>query len=240
MNRIFVHIGARKGSVELKNKNLKNILGKPLIVWTINHARMINKVFKTIVNTDSKQIANLSNKNGIDIVLKRPKKISNSRSSKFNAWKFAIKYLYDKKLITKDDIFIDLDCTCPLRSVESINEMIDKFVSFKKQKKKFDGIFTITEARKNPYFNLVEINDNGYLKLSKESKKRIVRRQDCPKVYEHVASTYIFKPEFIIKKKYLMSGKLIGHEIKKFMSWDIDNKFDFKIVEHLLKLKKYV
>jgi CMP-N-acetylneuraminic acid synthetase len=240
MNRIFVHIGARKGSVGLKNKNLKNILGKPLIAWTINHAKMINKVFKTIVNTDSKQIANLSNKNGIDIVLKRPKKISNSRSSKFNAWKFAIKYLYDKKLITKDDIFIDLDCTCPLRSVESINEMIDKFVSFKKQKKKFDGIFTITEARKNPYFNLVEINDNGYLKLSKESKKRIIRRQDCPKVYEHVASTYIFKPEFIIKKKYLMSGKLIGHEIKKFMSWDIDNKFDFKIVEHLLKLKKYV
>ena len=240
MNRIFVHIGARKGSVGLKNKNLKNIFGKPLIIWTIHHAKMINKVFKTIVNTDSKQIANLSNRNGIDIILKRPKKISNSKSSKFDAWKFAIKYLYDKKLITNDDIFVDLDCTCPLRSVGSINKMIDKFVSFKKQKKKFDGIFTITEARKNPYFNLVEINSNGYLKLSKEPKKRIVRRQDCPKVYEHVANAYIFKPEFIIKKKYLMAGKLIGHETKNFTSWDIDNKFDFKIAEYLLKLKKYV
>ena len=142
--------------------------------------------------------------------------------------------------MTKDDIFVDLDCTCPLRSVRSINKMIDKFVSFKKQKKKFDGIFTITEARKNPYFNLVEINSNGYLKLSKGQKKRIVRRQDCPKVYEHVANAYIFKPEFIIKKKYLMDGKLIGHETKNFMSWDIDNKFDFKIAEYLLKLKKYV
>ena len=135
MNRIFVHIGARKGSVGLKNKNLKNIFGKPLIIWTIHHAKMINKVFKTIVNTNSKQIVNLSNKNGIDIVLKRPNKISNSKSSKFDAWKFAIKYLYDKKLITNDDIFVDLDCTCPLRSVGSINKMIDKFVSFKKQKK---------------------------------------------------------------------------------------------------------
>ena len=80
MNRIFVHIGARKNSVGLKNKNLKNIFGKPLIIWTIRHAKMINKVFKTIVNTDSKQIANLSNRNGIDIILKRPKKISNSKS----------------------------------------------------------------------------------------------------------------------------------------------------------------
>ena len=233
MSRIFVHIGARKGSTGLKNKNLKKFLGKPLILWTIKQAKMTNKVFKTIVNTDSKRIANLSSKNGIDIILKRPKKISNSKSSKFDAWKFSIKYLYDKKLITNDDIFIDLDCTCPLRSLESIHKMIDKFVSFKKQKKKFDGIFTITKARKNPYFNLVEINNYGYLKLSKESKKIIVRRQDCPKVYEHVASTYIFKPEFIIKKKNLMSGKLIGHEVKNFMSWDIDDKFDYKVVNTL-------
>ena len=136
MSRIFVHIGARKGSTGLKNKNLKKFLGKPLILWTIKQAKMTNKVFKTIVNTDSKQIANLSSKNGIDIILKRPKKISNSKSSKFDAWKFAVKYLDDKKLITKDDIFVDLDCTCPLRSLRCINEMIDKFVFYKKQKKK--------------------------------------------------------------------------------------------------------
>ena len=172
MSRIFVHIGARKGSTGLKNKNLKIFLGKPLILWTIKQAKMTNKVFKTIVNTDSKQIANLSSKNGIDIILKRPKKISNSKSSKFDAWKFAVKYLYDKKLITDNDIFVDLDCTCPLRSVGSINKMIDKFVSFKKQRKDFDGIFTIATARKNPYFNLVEINRNGYLKLSKDLKTK--------------------------------------------------------------------
>ena len=135
MSRIFVHIGARKGSTGLKNKNLKKFLGEPLILWTIKQAKMTNNVFKTIVNTDSKQIANLSSKNGIDIILKRPKKISNSKSSKFDAWKFAVKYLDDKKLITKDDIFVDLDCTCPLRSLQCINEMIDKFVIYKKQKK---------------------------------------------------------------------------------------------------------
>ena len=238
MNRIFVHIGARKGSVGLKNKNLKNIFGKPLIIWTIHHAKMINKVFKTIVNTDSKQIVNLSNKNGIDIVLKRPKKISNSKSSKFDAWKFAVKYLYDKKLITDNDIFVDLDCTCPLRSLQCINEMIDKFVFYKKQKKNFDGIFTIATARKNPYFNLVEMKRNGYLKLSKDLKTKIVRRQDCPEVYEHVAGAYILKPEFIIKKKYLMNGKIIGHKVNNFMRWDIDDKFDFMIAEILAKANK--
>ena len=238
MSRIFVHIGARKGSTGLKNKNLKKFLGKPLILWTIKQAKMTNNVFKTIVNTDSKQIANLSSKNGIDIILKRPKKISNSKSSKFDAWKFAVKYLDDKKLITKDDIFVDLDCTCPLRSLQCINEMIDKFVFYKKQKKNFDGIFTIATARKNPYFNLVEIKSNGYLKLSKDLKKKIVRRQDCPKVYEHIAGAYILKPKFIIKKKHLMNGKIIGHVVNNFMRWDIDDKFDFMVAESLAKIKK--
>ena len=78
------------------------------------------------------------------------------------------------------------------------------------------------------------------LLLIKNSKKKIVRRQDCPKVYEHVASTYVLKPEFIIQKEHLMDGRLIGHEIKNFRSWDIDNEFDFKVNEYLLKLKKYV
>ena len=42
------------------------------------------------------------------------------------------------------------------------------------------------------------------------------------------------------KKKHLMDGNFIRHEVKNFMCWDIDNKFDFKIAEYLLKLKKYV
>ena len=62
-------------------ETLRTFNGKPLIYWTIKQAKMTNKVFKTIVNTDSKRIANLSSKNGIDIILKRPKKISNSKSN---------------------------------------------------------------------------------------------------------------------------------------------------------------
>ena len=60
---------------------------------------------------------------------------------------------------------------------------------------------TTTAARKNPYFNLVEKNSKGFLKLSKVFKRKIYTRQDAPKVLEHVASMYALKPNFIIKKK---------------------------------------
>lgn len=239
MSKIFIHIGARKGSISVKNKNIKKIAGQPLIIWTINQAKKIDGVSKIIINTDSSKILNLAKKKKVDLLLKRPSNISNSKSSKFLAWKFAINYLRKKKLIDPEDIFVDLDCTCPLRKIKDINLMIKKFNNYKDQKKKFDGIFTIIKAKKNPYFNLVEYNSRGFLELSKKTKVAINRRQDCPKVFEHVASIYIFKPSFLLKNDSLMSGRLFGHEVDNYTNLDIDSNFDFEIVEYFLKKKKY-
>ncbi len=234
MNRIILHIGARHGSKGIKNKNIKKIFGKPLIYWTLQHAKRVNNISSIVINSDSQQILKLAKKMNIDIILKRPKKISSSKSPKLDAWKFAIKYLKSKNLISNKDIFVDFDCTCPLRDIKDTNEMIKKFITCKKLKKNFDGIFTIVKAKKNPYFNLVEQNKFGHLKISKSLKSKIVRRQDAPKVYEHVANTYVLKPDFISKTRSFMMGNLFGHIVKEKFSWDIDNNFDFKVAEYLL------
>ena len=237
MRKIFFHIGARKNSQGVKNKNIKLINGKPLIQWSIEQAKKIKKNSKIIVSSDSKKILNLSKKLKVDFLILRPKNLSSSKISKIYVWKHSVNYMLKKKLMDENDIFIDLDCTCPIRDINDIKLMIKKFNKFNKLRKKFDGIISITEARKNPYFNLVEKNKNNHLELSKKLKKNIVRRQDCPNVFEHVASIYVLKPLFILKKNFLMHGKLYGHLIKNFTGLDIDNKFDFKIVKYILGLK---
>lgn len=234
MSKIILHIGAREGSKGIKNKNIKKIFGKPLIYWTLKHAKKIKKISYIVINSDSQKILKLAKKMKINIILKRPKKISSSKSPKLDAWKFAIKYLKRRKLISNKDIFVDFDCTCPLRDIKDTNQMIKKFINYKKLKKNFDGIFTIVNAKKNPYFNLVEQNKFGHLKISKNLKNKIVRRQDAPKVYEHVANTYVLKPDFISKTRSFMTGNLFGHVVKEKFSWDIDNNFDFKVAEYLL------
>tara|TARA_B100001057_G_C22868943_1_gene957859 strand:- start:1968 stop:2693 length:726 start_codon:yes stop_codon:yes gene_type:complete len=237
MRKIFFHIGARKNSQGVKNKNIKLINGKPLIQWSIEQAKKIKRNSKIIVSSDSKTILNLSKKLKVDFLISRPKNLSSSKTSKIYVWKHSVNYMFKKKLMDENDIFIDLDCTCPIRDINDIKLMIKKFNKFNKLRKKFDGIISITEARKNPYFNLVEKNKNNHLELSKKLKKNIVRRQDCPNVFEHVASIYVLKPLFILKKNFLMHGKLYGHLIKNFTGLDIDNKFDFKIVKYILGLK---
>lgn len=235
MNKLFIHIGARKNSKGVKNKNIKIINGKPLIYWTIKHAKQIKNAYKIIVNTDSNKIIELSKKMNVDITIKRPKNISTSNSSKLSSWKFVVNYLKNNNLMFDDDIFLDFDCTTPSKNLDDTIKMINTFKKFKKLNKKFDGIFTITKAKKNPYFNLVETNKKGYLKLSKKIKKKIIRRQDAPDVYEHAANTYVLKPNFILKAKTFMSGNLLGFKISEKNSWDIDSDFDFKIAQYLMR-----
>ena len=101
---------------------------------------------------------------------------------------------------------------------------------------KVDVVFTICNARKNPYFNLVE-HEEGFLKISKKLKTPIIRRQDAPKVYEHVASIYVLSPEFIRNGNGLLSGKALGYDIGEFKSLDADSELDFELIEFLMKKK---
>ena len=52
MNKIFLHIGAREGSKGIKNKNIRKFLGKPLIYWTLKHAKKVNNFEAIVVNSD--------------------------------------------------------------------------------------------------------------------------------------------------------------------------------------------
>ena len=236
MNNIFIHIGARANSKGLRDKNILNFNGKPLILWSIILAKKINKKAKIIINTDSNKIIKLAKTYKVDYVLKRPSKLSSDKASKFSAWKYACNYLFKKKLIDENDLFLDLDCTCPLRKLNDIKKLINKFFNLRR-KKKFDAIFTITQARRNPYFNMME-EKNSYMVISKKFNKNIVRRQNAPKVYEHCGVGYALKPNFLLKKNNFLEGKLIGHKVPLITGFDIDNEFDLKMLKLLLKYEK--
>ena len=228
---IICHIGARSGSKGLKNKNIMNFYGKPLIAWTIEKAKRIKAIHKIIVSTDSLKIAKISKKYGAEVPFLRPKYLSGDKVSKFLVFKHSLKYLKKKYNFNNRDLFLDIDCTNPLIKKRDIIKIINLYL----KKDKIDGIYTISEANKNPYFNMVEYKKNGFLKLCKILKKKIIRRQDAPKVYSHVAGVYALSPNFINSKKNLMDGNCLGYEVKTECSFDIDNNHDLKIVKYFFK-----
>ncbi len=233
LKNVVFFVGARGGSRGLKNKNIKKINSKSLISITIRQIKSSKFYSNLIVSSDSKKIINEAKKNKVDFIIKRPKFLSSSTTAKFDVWKHAIN-AYEKKTKTKIDIFVDLDCTNPLRYTSDIDNIIQK----KLKTRKIDGIVTIASSRKNPYFNMVEYKDN-YLKPSKEIKIWPTRRQDNPEVYDQVASIYCLESSFVKKKSYLYEGKIKGYLMKEFQSFDIDNKFDFEIIKFLYKKYKF-
>jgi CMP-N-acetylneuraminic acid synthetase len=86
---------------------------------------------------------------------------------------------------------------------------------------------------------MVEPDKKGSLKISKKlSNNLIVRRQDAPLVFEHVASIYVLSPEYLLSSDNLLDGNLRGYNIGQDKSFDVDSELDFKIIEFLMSNKK--
>ena len=195
-------IGARGGSQGHPGKNIKELLGKPLIAWTIEAALQTPEIDKVIVSTDSKEIATIALEFGAETPFVRPDFLSGSEVGKFDVWKHALESC-EKYYNEEYEIFIDLDCTNPLRDSSDISNTIKQLRE--SIVRGVDTVFTICEARKNPYFNMVEEVDDGSLCMSNTLGSTVIRRQNAPSVYEHVASIYTMLPEHIKSKDHLFT-----------------------------------
>ena len=231
MSNILCTICARGGSKGVKNKNIKELNGKPLIAYTIEQAKASGLFEHIVISTDSDDIANVAKQYGAEVFFKRSEEMASDTAGKLDVIKDAFerseKY-YNKTF----DYLIDLDATAPLRSVEDI---INSFKQFKENNN--DNLITAMPSRRSPYFNLVEQDKDGKVYLSKKLDSAVVRRQDAPKSYDMNASIYIWKRDIILNENSIFLEKTGLYVMPEERSIDIDTEFDFKFVEFLMKEK---
>jgi len=225
--KILGTICARGGSKGFKNKNIRNLVGKPLIAYSIDYLKKWGKANKIVCSTDSKDIADIAKKYGADVPCLRPPELATDSISKIPVLQHIVK-ICEKQDNLKYDVIVDLDPTAPLRKLKFIDESFIKFIN-----SDANNLFSVSVAHKNPYFNMVEIDKNGYAHLCKEGS--YVRRQDAPQVYGLNASIYIYKRDFLIKTNSIYSEKSIIYEMPEISSIDIDREIDFLFIEFLLK-----
>jgi len=97
--KIIVIIPARGGSKGVPRKNIKPLLGKPLIAWTIEQAKMSKHIDKLIVSTDDKEIAEISQKYGAEVPFLRPKELAKDESPTIDTIMHAINWFEEKENI---------------------------------------------------------------------------------------------------------------------------------------------
>lgn len=227
MNRIC-SICARGGSKGVKNKNTRLLAGKPLIAHSIQQAKQSGLFDVIAVSSDSEEILAVAKQYGADILVERPFELATDQAAKLPVIQHCLATV-EEKLGKQFDIIVDMDATSPLRLVEDILQSVQLF----EENIDADNLITGASSRRSPYFNLVEVNQEGYADLSKKLDKGIVRRQDAPKCYDMNASIYIWRRETLVDSTSVFQKKTLLYEMPEERSIDIDSELDFEFVSFL-------
>lgn len=221
----LIAIPARKNSKRLKNKNILKINNKELIKYSIEIAVKI-KNSNVVVISDSNKIIKISKKyKQVDASYKRPKKLSEDRTSMFATINDALDW-FEKKNKKKIDHILLLQPTSPYRNLKYINKIIDFYI-----RNNLSSLTTISP---------ININNNSILKKNKNNY--IFLNNKFP-LYKIDGNLYIFSKDFLKKyKKFSVEKKTYFYLNKNKFQIDIDTKQDFLFAKILMESndkKKY-
>lgn len=222
-------IGARGSSKGVPRKNIRPLNKKPLIAHTIESALKSGIFNRVVVSTEDSEIARIAKKYGADVPFSRPKKLATNNAGFLDVMLHGIKELY--KLGYEFDILVNRDCTVPFIRASDMRNAVKLL-----KNKKCDAVYGVYRQHFNPYFNMMEKDSNGFLKLSKKLKERPKSRQEAPIVYQ-LNGLFVYDVNKFLKYKSVILPKSLPYEIPLECGLMIDTELEFKIAEMMMKMK---
>lgn len=233
---ILITICARGGSKGIPGKNIKEIAGKPLIVYTIDVAEKFKAKYQSTtiaLSTDSLEIKEVAAQYGLVSDYLRPDHLAGDSVGKIDAIRDVVLY-YEQTSSLKFDFILDMDVTSPLRTLEDLENAF----AILESDEGAVNLFSVSDPDRNPYFNMVEKKENGYYALVKDLKEIVMTRQSAPLVYALNASFYIYKRSFFdLGYTGAITDKSLIYKVPH-LCFDLDHPIDFDFMSYLLDNKK--
>ena len=222
MKRIAI-IPARSGSKGLKDKNIIDLCGKPLIAYSIEAALNTKLFDKVIVSTDSDTYAEISRRYGAEVFM-RGENLSNDNATTY----MVIEDILMNKLQESYDYFVLLQPTSPLRNAEHIKEAIEKF------EKKYDQFDFLVSVKESEHAKVLvnPIDEDESLKYF-DTDFSNYRRQGY-KDYSPNGAIFIAKPEEYLLRKHFFGSKSLSYIMTAEDSIDIDGPLDLALAKVIM------
>ena len=223
---------ARGGSKGVPNKNTRPLLGKPLLIHSLDQARQSGLFDCIVVSSDSPKILQLAEEWGVDHTIERPEELATDFAPKLPVIQHCFQTAETLSGMTFD-IAVDLDATSPLRNQADLKGVVDILES----NDTATNVITGTPARRSPYFNLIELDESGRVHLSGKRQNidgTIVRRQDAPPCFDMNASIYAWWRDSLLKARNVIQSSTRLYVMPEERSVDIDSELDFRWVEFLM------
>ncbi len=226
---IIASICCRKGSKGVPGKNTKMLFNKPLVEYTIDAARNCDIINDVVVSTDDEIVKDIAIRNGVHSPFERPEALASDSASKWDVFRHIVS-TYEELNSVEVDYLVDLDVTVPLKTTEDIKRAIELAIG----NNQIDVVITGYEPERNPYFNMVELEMDGFATLVKKSDKPITRRQDAPIVYSLTPAAFVIKRSALWDYDHWSEARMQISPMPVERSVDIDRPIDFEFVEFLM------
>lgn len=213
-------IPARGGSKGIPRKNVRPILGKPLIAHSILDVKESKLVDRVYVSTDDPEIAAVSSQYGAEII-HRPSAIAGDTATSESALLHALTEIQQS---IQPELVVFLQCTSPLRTGLDLDRAIEQLRS-----EQADSLLSVT-----PTHRFLWEQVNGIAKSINYDYQNRQRRQDMNPQFMENGSIYIFKPWVLKELGNRLGGKISLFVMPEDQSWEIDSIADFEYVEFLL------
>ena len=221
-------ICARGGSKGLPNKNVRPLLGKPLLAWTVEQAKA-SKLFELVaVSSDAGSILDIARSAGADLLVDRPAELATDTVSVLPAILHCL-HAAETNLRRECETLVYLQATSPTRTVDDIRHAVALF-----HDSHADAVVSGQQAKASPYFNLVEMAADGSVHLSKLLDPPIVRRQDAPACFQLNGSIYVWRRALFCANPMVFYANTRIFVMPEERSIDIDSELDFALAELVL------
>ena len=234
MKKFLGVITARGGSKGIPGKNIKPLLGKPLIVYTIEAAQKSGVLDRLILSTDDPKIAEVAKQYGCEVPFMRPQELATDTASHLEVMRHAVQWLKDKEGYYPEYTAI-LQPTSPMRQHYHLREAVNLIL-----KTGADSILSVAKLPEEfSQYKAMMLDKEGYLRLTTGEPiyKRVARRQEVVPNYYSAGIIYLFRTDLLFdtQNPNFYGNKVVPYIVEEKYAVDINTPADWQRAETIMR-----
>lgn len=229
-DHVLAVIPARSGSKGLPDKNVKKLLDKPLLAWSVEQAKTCDRIDRIVLSTDSEEYAETGEEYGADVPFIRPDELALDDTPIGAVIAHLIEELEGRGEVY--DQILMLEPTSPLRRPSDIDDALDSFYSAEVDATSLVSVREIEEEG-HPYF-VKELKD-GALSPFIETEEEYYQRQQLPTLYQPEGTLYLSDTQTFKAAQSFYQDRTMPHVVQPWQKYEIDDLHDFICVEAILE-----
>ncbi len=227
--RVLGLILARGGSKRLPGKNIRPLLGKPLISWSIEASLACPAICLTVVSTDSHIIANVALAAGACVPFLRPAALAGDDSTSADAALHAIDYLCDFEG-QAFDVVVLLEPTSPLRASSDLENVIELFA---RRWDDTDAVVTVGTIGLEQPAVMKGLDENGFISPWLAAVTDAKPFAHSPALFPYGVA-YAIKVSALQQWRSFYPPRVLGYAIQRWQNYEVDDEFDFVCIESIM------